>query len=68
MPDLRALRKQLGLTQAELAGALGVTRETISNHERGVAPVPRERMLAVLCLCWWAIMREVTLPPTEPCS
>lgn len=46
-PDLRTLRKQLGLTQAQLAAALGVARQTITNHERGKTPIPRERMLAV---------------------
>ena len=51
MPDqLRALRKHLGLTQAALAEALGISRKTICEHETGRTPVPRERMLAVLCL------------------
>lgn len=56
MSDLRRLRKHLGMTQEQLAEALDVTRSTISAHERGVAPVPRERMLAVLALCMWAVL------------
>lgn len=58
MPDLRTLRRHLGMTQEQLADAIGVSRKTIGEHERGNAPIPRERMLAVLCLCLWATMRE----------
>src|SRR5262245_1014054 len=56
--DLRTLRKRLRLTQEALAVLLRVTRETISEHERDRRPVPRERMLAVLCLCLWAVMKQ----------
>lgn len=37
MPGLRAARKEMGLTQEELAGMLGVDRSTLSNIERGHA-------------------------------
>ena len=63
MSELRALRKQLGLTQQRLADVLGKTRETISEFERGKRPVPRETLLAVLCLCLWAIERAKVSPP-----
>jgi DNA-binding transcriptional regulator YiaG len=38
--ELRSARKQLGLTQAEFAVALGMDRATVSNWERGAKPVP----------------------------
>ena len=34
-PDIRAYRKRLRMTQEELAEALGVHPQTISNWERG---------------------------------
>ncbi len=37
---LRAYRKKLGLTQAELAEMLEVTKETISDWERGARDLP----------------------------
>jgi transcriptional regulator with XRE-family HTH domain len=45
--DLRALRKRLGLKQAQLAAVLGCSVKHISEQERGVAPVRRERLLAM---------------------
>jgi len=36
--DIRAIRSQLGLTQAQLAEAVGVDQSTVSNWERGAAP------------------------------
>ena len=56
--DLRRLRKHLGMTQWQLARAIGVSVKTIGEHERGHTRIPRERMLAVLCLCLWAVMTE----------
>jgi transcriptional regulator with XRE-family HTH domain len=35
--ELKALRKSLKLTQAQLAKRLGVSRQTVSNTERGEA-------------------------------
>lgn len=37
---LRSYRKKLGLTQAELAEMLEVTKETISDWERGIRDLP----------------------------
>jgi DNA-binding XRE family transcriptional regulator len=45
--DLRTARKQLGLTQAELADAYGVSRMTIVNWERGAYAVPKWVPLAL---------------------
>ena len=46
-PDLRAMRKRLGWTQAQLAAALGVTRQTIIEREKGKVPISRETLLAM---------------------
>lgn len=43
-PELAAIRKRLGLTQTQLADALGYTSkyraQFISRFERGVKPIP----------------------------
>lgn len=36
--DVRAIRDQLGLTQAQLGERVGVDQSTVSNWERGMAP------------------------------
>jgi putative transcriptional regulator len=36
----RAIRKSLGLTQAELAAVLGVSPRTLQAHEAGETPIP----------------------------
>jgi transcriptional regulator with XRE-family HTH domain len=38
--EIRAVRKQLGLTQVELAALLGVSRDTISRAERDGRMIP----------------------------
>lgn len=40
-PDqLKSIRERLGLTQAQLATKLGVTRNTINRWEMGLHPIP----------------------------
>jgi len=36
VPTLKQVREQLGMTQEQFAQALGITRETIGRHERGL--------------------------------
>lgn len=45
--DIRRARQEMSLTQDDLAEAIGVTRKTVSNWERGIA-VPRTRLAALL--------------------
>lgn len=46
---VRAAREQVGLEQAELADATGISRNSISNYERG-ATTPRRGQLALIAL------------------
>lgn len=44
--DVRAIRAQLGLTQAQLGDAVGVDQSTVSNWENGMSPRgPARKML-----------------------
>ena len=44
-PILRALRKQAGLTQADVAGQLGVTRQAVSELENRPESATFERLM-----------------------
>jgi len=44
-PLLRALRRQAGLTQADVAGQLGVTRQAISDLENRPESAPFSRLM-----------------------
>lgn len=45
--DVKAIRAQLGLTQAQLGDAVGVDQSTISNWENGQTPRGPARKLLV---------------------
>jgi DNA-binding XRE family transcriptional regulator len=45
--ELKALRKDAGWTQDEMAEAIGVSRVLIGQMERGQAPIERRTELAV---------------------
>ena len=53
--EYKAIREKLGLTQAELAAVLGVTRKTINARENG-AKITEEAALAI---------RSLSSPNTE---
>ena len=44
-PLLRALRRQTGLTQADVAGRLGVTRQAVSELEKRPESASFERLM-----------------------
>jgi len=47
--DVKAIRSDLGLTQAQLAEMIGVDQSTISNWEKGQTPRgPARRVLSTL--------------------
>ena len=46
--ELRALRKRAGLTQGQLAEAVGLSQGYIGEMERGEKPIERRTELAVL--------------------
>jgi len=48
--ELKQWRERFGLTQAELAKRLGVTRNTIQNYESGATPLPAT--LEQACAAW----------------
>lgn len=45
--ELKALRTGAGLTQQQLANAIGMTRVSVGLMERGQAPIERRTALAV---------------------
>ncbi|MGC9975285.1 MAG: helix-turn-helix transcriptional regulator [Syntrophales bacterium] len=45
---IRRFRADNYLRQAELAKALGVTRQTLSNYERGLHPLPEDKAIIIL--------------------
>lgn len=45
--DYRSIREALGLTQAQLAERLGVTRKTVNARETGAGPITAEAALAL---------------------
>jgi transcriptional regulator with XRE-family HTH domain len=47
MTDVRAVRRQLGLSQGQLAEKLGLNQSTISRFETGELPVDERTALAL---------------------
>lgn len=50
MEDIRDIRRQLGLTQTEMADRLGLNQSTICRLERGTLTVDKRTALAVQAL------------------
>lgn len=47
---LKAFRKQVGLTQGQLAARLGITQQTLSSLERNANKVSADRLLQLLAI------------------
>ena len=45
--DFLLLRRQLGMTQAQLGATLGVHRNTVRHYESGAGPIPPAMQLAL---------------------
>ena len=68
---LQFARKRAGLDQVEMARELGVTRQTISEYERGVSEPPIRRLvkiaeLANVSLDWMCARRDSNPQPSDP--
>lgn len=50
MDELRTIRTELGLTQAEFADRLGLHQSTISRFENGDLPLDKRTLLAAQAL------------------
>ncbi len=61
MPTLRELRQKSGMTQLEVAIALGLTPSTIYSWERGTRE-PRGRQLQQLARLYGVSADDVVLP------
>lgn len=55
--ELKTIRAELGMTQAEFAAAMNTTRVSIARYETGVHPVPRWMPIA---------LRGLALQPRAP--
>jgi len=49
--EARKLREARGLSQAQLAGLLGVAPNTVARRERGELPISRESEIAIRFAC-----------------
>ena len=58
--EFTAARKALAMSQAEMAKAMGVTRETICRIERGET-IPKVYQLAIDAI-WWKWCEILTIP------
>jgi transcriptional regulator with XRE-family HTH domain len=62
---LRELRAHSNISLTELAGILGVTRETISRYVHGKSHIPSER-LETLARALHCEERDLQMPPGSP--
>jgi hypothetical protein len=61
MENIRDIRRQLGLTQIEMAERLGLHQSTISRFESGELPVDKRTALAAKAL----LAQSSSIAPTE---
>ena len=56
--ELREIRREAGMSQAELAEAIGMSRVTIGLMERGEAPIEKRTELAVRYVVYAASIKR----------
>ena len=59
MSDIKSIRTHLGLTQAEMADALGITQSTLSRMENGVIIANKRTIMAARALSGAAKAKSV---------
>lgn len=64
-PELKAARAGLGMSLRAMADALGMNKDTISNYERDVNPIPKYVPLALFAI---QITRSARPSQSEPRS
>lgn len=45
--NIRKVRKNKGIKQSEIARDIGVRRDTYSNYERGITPIPSDKLIMI---------------------
>ena len=65
-PLLRALRKQRGLTQADLARQLGITRQAVTTLESRPETATFERLMKVWAVLGLEVSLRARAVPTDP--
>ena len=65
-PLLRALRKQRGLTQADLARRLGITRQAVTTLESRPETATFERLMKVWAVLGLEVSLRARVVPTDP--
>lgn len=63
--EYKALRLQLGLTQADLADALGVDRLTVTRRESGRRAIPSEGARLLRLMAVWPSLLEGLWPLSD---
>lgn len=63
--EMKTLRKAARMSQAELAGAIGMSRETIGQMERDQAPIELRTKLATEMVCRLVAMRNLMVEAAD---
>lgn len=63
--NIRKLREAAGMTQAELAKAVGTTQPQIAIYESGI--IPRWKTMCKLCRVFNATVEDIWPAPKEEC-
>lgn len=45
--NIRKVRKQRGIRQEDIAREIGVRRDTYSHYEKGITPIPSDKLIQI---------------------